>query len=217
MFWCYTFFQPTIHRLDFRIFEQTKKREDQMEQITPVNTPNWWKIIAVIALVSGLGCAVIAVLSTSTLQNSQQKVTELTNEAMKNEHVITVMSIEQDRLIAIHQVLADPSTKLVHLFNSDEATKNTLRLFWSIDGKKAVMVADQLKPNSTNLQFQLWANSKGKFINLGVFDFDELDRMTEPFEVNAQQIDFFLLTHEQKGGNVTPTLEQLVAKGIIEN
>jgi anti-sigma-K factor RskA len=86
---------------------------------------------------------------------------------------------------------------------------------WSPGDKKAVMVAEEITPAPANMQYQLWAIANGTPKSLGVFTYDELDNMTEPFSVYDEKIDAFAITLEKMGGNPTPTMEMMVVMGEL--
>lgn len=185
-------------------------------EITQKNTaPNWWKMIGWMAIVVAVGSLLIAVITSRGLQENKQQMEALSAQNLKNEHIITVMSIEQDRLIAIQGVLQAKGVQQVVMLGTSLDPTSSVRLMWSPENKSAVMLADHIAVPAPNSQYQLWAMTSGKPINLGVFDYDELDRMTEPFEVNANHVDAFIMTIEQKGGRPNPTLEKTIVKGQV--
>jgi hypothetical protein len=185
-------------------------------EITQKNTaPNWWKMIGWMAIVVAVGSLLIAVITSRALQENKQQMEALSAQNLKNEHIITVMSIEQDRLIAIQGVLQAKGVQQVVMLGTSLDPTSSVRLMWSPENKSAVMLADHIAVPAPNSQYQLWAMTSGKPINLGVFDYDELDRMTEPFEVNANHVDAFIMTIEQKGGRPNPTLEKTIVKGQV--
>jgi hypothetical protein len=185
-------------------------------EITQKNTaPNWWKMIGWMAIVVAVGSLLIAVITSRGLQENKQKMEALSAQNLKNEHIITVMSIEQDRLIAIQGVLQAKGVQQVVMQGTSLDPTSSVRLMWLPENKSAVMLADHIAVPAPNSQYQLWAMTSGKPINLGVFDYDELDRMTEPFEVNANHVDAFIMTIEQKGGRPNPTLEKTIVKGQV--
>jgi anti-sigma-K factor RskA len=95
--------------------------------------------------------------------------------------------------------------------------ESSVSVLWSEDGKKAVMVAEAITEPPTDMQYQLWAIADGKPVSLGLFDYDEVMKMTEPFDVGVDNVSAFAITIEKRGGVASPTMENMVVMGPVAN
>lgn len=174
-----------------------------------------WKWAAAASIVLVLGVSALWVLSMSEAKDLRLEMADLKNEQQQNEQVLMAMQVEQERLQSVQEVLTLADVKTVVMNGVSKDPKAEVRVMWSPGDKKAVMVAEKISPAPANMQYQLWAIANGTPKSLGVFTYDELDNMTEPFDVNEQVVDAFAITLEKMGGSPTPTLEMMVVMGAL--
>ncbi|MNE48725.1 Anti-sigma-K factor rskA [compost metagenome] len=136
-------------------------------------------------------------------------------DRLKNDQVLQAMILEKDHLQQVQEVLANQSTRTVMMTGTAMEPNATVKVMWSTDMKKAVMHAEKITPPPANMQYQLWVIADGKPVSVGLFNYDEVEQMTEPFDVNAQNITAFAITLEKMGGSPTPTMEKMVVMGPI--
>lgn len=191
------------------------KQEAKIIQMPVAETANPWKwsVAASLVLLLGVG----ALWINTRLDNStiKQQLAQLNKEKQQDDQVLTAMLVEQERLQDIQKVLTEPSTKTIVLNGTPMEPSAEVHVMWSASNNKAVMVAEKIAPPPPNMQYQLWVIAGGVPKSVGVFTYDELDKMTEPFDVMTADISAFAITLEKMGGSPTPTLEKMVVIGEL--
>lgn len=175
--------------------------------------PNPWKWIAAASVVMLIGVSALWINATGTSEELQERIARMKNEEVRNEQVMTAMKLDHDRMVSIQNVLTDNSMKKVMMTGTPKDPQSAVSVMWSSDGKKAIMKASSITAPPKDMQYQLWAIADGKPMSLGLFDYDELMNMTEPFDVAMNNIAAFAITLEKRGGSASPTLENMVVMG----
>ncbi|MNJ89087.1 Anti-sigma-K factor rskA [compost metagenome] len=199
---------------------QDKPETKQEAKIVSLNTvpeiqgvSPMWKMLAAASLILTLGVGALWVLSSREVKKMDSQLAFMENENRKNEQVLQAMVIEKDHLQSVQDVLAHQSTQMVMMTGTAKEPDATVKVMWSTDMKKAVMHADKIAPPPSDMQYQLWVIADGKPVSVGLFNYDEVEQMTEPFDVNAKNITAFAITLEKRGGSPTPTMENMVVMG----
>lgn len=177
--------------------------------------PNPWKYIAAACIILCIGLTAMLFLNKRKLDKSEALLVGKNQELTKMGQIMDVMSLEQSHLQEVQKVLADENTRTILLMGTSVEPDAKVKIMWSNGMKKAVMHADKLTPPPVNMQYQLWAIVDGKYLSVGLFTFDEVEQMTDPFEIGVNNISAFAITLEKMGGNPTPTMEKMVVKGTI--
>lgn len=176
---------------------------------------NPWKWLAAASVVLLLGVGFLWMNATNQSNDLSQQMASLKQAQTKNNQVMTAMSAEQQRLTEIQSVLTESSMKKIVMAGTPKDPNSSVSVMWSNNGKKAVMMAQSITAPPTDMQYQLWAIADGKPVSLGVFDYDEVMKMTEPFEVGIDNISAFAITLEKRGGSPAPTMENMVVIGTV--
>ncbi|MNU97479.1 Anti-sigma-K factor rskA [compost metagenome] len=194
----------------------------QQAKIVPMNTAPeikgvspMWKMIAAASLILTLGIGALWFVSNREAKRLDSVLASLEKDRLKNDQVLQAMTLEKDHLQQVQEVLANQSTRTVMMMGTAMEPNATVKVMWSADMKKAVMHAEKITPPPANMQYQLWVIADGKPVSVGLFNYDEVEQMTEPFDVNAQNITAFAITLEKMGGSPTPTMEKMVVMGPI--
>jgi anti-sigma-K factor RskA len=85
-------------------------------------------------------------------------------------------------------------------------------LFWEKSTKDVYILTNKLPPPSPGKQYQLWALVDGKPVDAGMLD---LNCQGACKMKNIQKAQAFAITLEKKGGNPTPTMEQMFVMGKV--
>lgn len=144
----------------------------------------------------------IAVLETSN-QKFSSRVNYINNELINTKQTLDVYQHAKDyRMVELKGVSKAPAAKLVVAFN---AAKETVM----ID-----LASMEMPENDEQHQYQLWALVDGKPVDLGVFDkkSDSTGMIKMKPIKNAQA---FAVTLEPRGGNASPTMDQMIVMGSI--
>ena len=181
---------------------------------TDKNSSPWkWAVAASLVLTLGLGT--LWVLSMSDAKQMRAELAALEQKKQQDDQIMMAMQVEQERMQDIQKVLTLGDLKTVVMNGMTKDPKAEVHVMWSPGDKKAVMVAEEITPAPANMQYQLWAIVDGTPKSMGVFTYDDLDNMTEPFAVYDQEIEAFAITLEKMGGNPTPTMEMMVVMGEL--
>lgn len=176
-----------------------------------------WKMMAAASLILTIGIGALWFLSNREVKRMDNIMASMEKDQLKNDQILQAMTIEKDHLQTVQEVLAEESMRTVKMTGTAMEPEATVKVMWSKDMKKAVMHADKITPPPANMQYQLWVIADGKPVSVGLFNYDEVEQMTEPFDVNAQNITAFAITLEKMGGSPTPTMEKMVVMGPINS
>lgn len=176
-----------------------------------------WKMMAAASLILTIGVCALWFLSNREVKRLDNIMASMEKEQLKNEQILQAMTVEKDHLQTVQEVLAAESMRTVKMTGTAKEPEATVKVMWSKDMKKAVMHAEKITPPPANMQYQLWVIADGKPVSVGLFNYDEVEQMTEPFDVNAQNITAFAITLEKMGGSPTPTMENMVVMGPINS
>lgn len=197
--------------------EEQQPKIISFEPVSQTTAPagNPWKWMAAACAIMTLGAGLLWYTSTQENRSMGTRIAQLEKENTKSQEVYNAMVLQQERTEAIQKVLTDESTQNVKMGGMPKDPKADVKIMWSGEAQKAVMVAQTITPPPTDMQYQLWAIADGKPVSIGLFDYDELMSMTEPFDVYAKNISAFAITLEKRGGNPVPTMENMVVMGAI--
>jgi hypothetical protein len=182
-------------------------------EITGVNP--MWKMMAAASLILTLGIGSLWFISNREVKRLDSSLASMDKKHLEDSQVLQAMVLEKDHLQTVQEVLAEQSTRTVMMKGTTMEPEASVKVMWSADMKKAVMHAEKITPPPAHMQYQLWVIADGKPVSVGVFNYDEVEQMTEPFDVNAQNITAFAITLEKMGGSPTPTMEKMVVMGPI--
>lgn len=174
-----------------------------------------WKMMAAASVILTIGVSVLWFISNGEVKRMDSAMASMKKEREKNEQILQAMTLEKDHLQTVQEVLAAESLRTVKMTGTAMEPEAAVKVMWSQDMKKAVMHAEKITPPPANMQYQLWVIADGKPVSVGLFNYDEVEQMTEPFDVNAQNITAFAITLEKMGGSPTPTMEKMVVMGPI--
>jgi len=174
-----------------------------------------WKMMAAASLILTIGLGSLWFISNREVKRLDSSLASMEKKHLEDSQVLQAMVMEKDHLQTVQEVLTEKSMKTVMLKGTAMEPEAAVKVMWSTDMKKAVMHAEKITPPPANMQYQLWVIADGKPVSVGVFTYDEVEQMTEPFDVNAQNITAFAITLEKMGGSPTPTMEKMVVMGSI--
>ncbi|WP_300664253.1 anti-sigma factor [Fluviicola sp.] len=205
--------------------ESSPNQETKQEaKIIPMNTTPevkgvspMWKMMAAASLILTLGIGALWFISNREAKRLDSALASLEKDRLKNDQVLQAMILEKDHLKEVQEVLTGKNLQTVMMNGTAMEPTASVKVMWSSDMKKAVMHAEKITPPPANMQYQLWVIADGKPVSVGLFNYDEVEQMTEPFDVNAQNITAFAITLEKMGGSPTPTMEKMVVMGPINS
>lgn len=174
-----------------------------------------WKVMAAASLILTLGIGALWFVSNSEVKRMDSALASMEKDQLENEQVLQAAILEKEHLREVQKVLTEQSVRTVMMNGTTMEPTASVKVMWSQDMKKAVMHAEKITPPPANMQYQLWVIADGKPVSVGLFNYDEVEQMTDPFDVNAKNITAFAITLEKMGGSPTPTMEKMVVMGPI--
>jgi hypothetical protein len=195
--------------------QQQETKIVQMQAQASAANPWKWIAAASVVMIVGIGALWYATNLKATEMSAQ--IAEMRQDQNENEQIMSAMKVEQKRLTDIQSVISEPSLQKVGMNGTPKDPESFVSVLWCADGNKAVMVAETITEPPTDMQYQLWAIADGKPVSLGVFDYDEIMKMTEPFDVGVDNVSAFAITIEKRGGVASPTMENMVVMGPVSN
>jgi len=198
---------------------ESSKKEAKIISMKPtpeiVGVSPMWKMMAAASLILTFGIGSLWFISNKEVKRLDSSLASMEKKHLEDSQVLQAMVLEKDHLQTVQEVLAEQSTRTVMMKGTTMEPEASVKVMWSTGMKKAVMHAEKITPPPANMQYQLWVIADGKPVSVGVFNYDEVEQMTEPFDVNAQNITAFAITLEKMGGSPTPTMENMVVMGPI--
>jgi len=189
----------------------------QMAGTSATSEVNPWKWVAAASVVLFIGAASLWITTNNQSNALSDQLAAARKEQIENAEVLTAMKIEQERTNSIQAVLTEKSTKNIKMAGMPKDPTASVKIMWSDNENKAVMLAENITAPPTDMQYQLWAIADGKPVSLGIFDYDEVTNMTDPFEVSMNNISAFAITMEKRGGSPVPTMENMIVMGAVNS
>lgn len=116
--------------------------------------------------------------------------------------------------LADYNILKDPGITPVAMYGVGYHTICRCTMFWDKNTGKIYIMIHHLPQSSTSRDYQLWANVNGKQINIGIIKDEIRGRFIEMQGVPADAVSF-IVTLENAGGAVIPTIEETYLSGKI--
>lgn len=155
----------------------------------------------------------LAVNYKNQLNNTNQKLAELTNQNILFSENINRANFKMDDMQKQMAVLKNPEFKSVKLSATEKFPSSELMVYWNPKSKETFISINSLPTLPEGMQFQLWALVDGKPIDAGVFLNNTNQSMIAVKETADAQM--FAVTIEKMGGSQVPTIEQMVVAGKI--
>jgi len=214
---------PPAPELKSRILSEIEKTpqdkpapsETKVIPLTQPSSSNPWKWAAAASIVLLLGVGTLWVINFNEVSRLKNELRTAKETMKSNEQEINILTVEQQKAVELRKVLAQLDTKNITMNGMPMEPTANVHIMWNEESKMAVMKSVSINEIPTEMQLQLWAIADGKPVSLGVFDVAELEQMTDPFEVSADNISAFAITIEKRGGSQTPTMEKMVVMGAV--
>ena len=120
----------------------------------------------------------------------------------------------QTKLLDLYQsmqLMSDPVYIKVAMPGIKGKENNLATVFWNTKSKDVYVLANKLPQAAPDKQYQLWAIVDGKPVDAGLIGLcNGLCKMK-----NIPKASTFAITLENKGGNPTPTLDQMYVAGKV--
>lgn len=152
--------------------------------------------------------------SSLALQDEMQNIIVQQENRVDNlESDLQGLELSKEEMQRSLAVLSDPNLQKVALNSVKEELSAAATIYWNPEEKKTYFLRNELPPEPSDAQYQLWAIVRGKPVSIGLLALNE--------ETNLQlmegidKADAFAITLEPLGGSENPTLEQMVVLGKV--
>ncbi len=172
----------------------------------------WMRFAAAASIVLLLGSVVLNVIYFNNWKTSQQQVAQLEGEKGNILAEADVQKATLNKYSGELQILKSPSLKVVALNSVKEGVNARVTVYWDTEGEDIFVNINNLPDAPSDKQYQLWALVDGKPVDAGVMELTlgNLQKLKSIDKVQA-----FAITLENKGGAVSPTLEQMIVLGTV--
>ena len=188
-----------------------EERSFNMPQISVVKM---WQYGAVAAIVLLIGSSIMNFVFMGRFDEYKQKYDKLSEEhealaAEKSAYATKLQDAEKEM-----NMLKDPAFKWVKMQGVNKHTGIVATICWNPETKDTYILAQQLPEPPEDKQYQLWAIVNGHPVDAGVFELGNMAKVLQKVKsVTSAQV--FAVTLEKKGGNPTPSLDQMLVAGKV--
>ena len=195
---------------DDRTFKSARTATDEENNVIPIlraRSNNIFKY----AFAACFALLIISIAGLFSVYNKLQESNNLVASLQsQNQHFTNQVNLMDREL----RVFRDPSFKMLKLQGTSKSPSSALMVAWSPARKKVMidMANASMPANDKDHQYQLWAMVGGKPVDLGVFDADTTSKGMKEMKSIASA-DAFAVTLEQRGGSLTPTMDQMMMIG----
>ena len=195
---------------DDRTFKSARTATDEENNVIPIlraRSNNIFKY----AFAACFALLIISIAGLFSVYNKLQESNNLVASLQsQNQHFTNQVNL-MDRELGVFR---DPSFKMLKLQGTSKSPSSALMVAWSPARKKVMidMANASMPANDKDHQYQLWAMVGGKPVDLGVFDADTTSKGMKEMKSIASA-DAFAVTLEQRGGSLTPTMDQMMMIG----
>lgn len=151
--------------------------------------------------------------SLSLQEDMKAIIVEQSDELDVIEGNLQNLQLDQSQMEQKLAVLSDPNMQKVALNSVDESKTAAATIYWNPEEKKTYFYRNNLPPEPTEAQYQLWAIVRGKPVSIGLLALNDLAGLQSVEGV--ERAEAFAITLEPLGGSESPTLEQMVVLGKV--
>lgn len=160
-----------------------------------------------------IAAAVILLIGSAYLLNRFQAQNERIKTA--NQALLAKVNAKDSLLREIvgeDQLMKGSNMKIVKMEGTSTAPQASASIYWDSTSESVYLVVKNMPKLPDGKQYQLWASVDNKPRNLGVFNATD-DKVVILKMKNIRKADAFAITIENKGGNITPSLDKTQATG----
>ncbi len=134
---------------------------------------------------------------------------------LKNNTLIAENQNTQAKALDLYnsmQIMSDPTMIKVSMAGTPGRESNLATVFWDSKSKDVYLLPNKLPQAAEGKQYQLWAIVDGKPVDAGVMD--ACTGLCKMKNISGTAV-AFAITLEKKGGNPTPTMDQMYVLGKV--
>lgn len=188
----------------------TSKQEAKVIELTQQKSVIFYKY-------AFAACLTLLLLSIATLFAIYNKLETVNSQLVTMELQTQKFSNRVNLMDHQLNIFRDPSFKIIKLDGTPKAPKSALAVAWSPSKQQVMIDLSRMKlpANDDQHSYQLWALVDGKPVDLGVFNAtNDSTGMIQMKSIDRAQA--FAVTLEPRGGQPTPTMDNLMLVGKTE-
>ncbi|NCD68790.1 anti-sigma factor [Mucilaginibacter agri] len=193
-----------------RTTHATEKQEAKVIELAQQKSINFYKY-------AFAACLALLILSVATLFAIYNKLENVNSQLVTMELQTQKFSNRVNLMDHQLHIFRDPSFKIIKLDGTPKSPKSALAVAWSPSKQQVMIDLSRMKlpANDDQHSYQLWALVDGKPIDLGVFNAtNDSTGMIQMKSIDRAQA--FAVTLEPRGGQPTPTMDNLMLVGKTE-
>lgn len=203
-----------LNRIQSIVQEQPSSTDlNQAQKAEQVSKSNRWPLkylIAAVLLLAVFGAIIYQVVNDKNAIQEQNIALRENQETQNIQIESLTLDLEQAR--EYNAIISNPATQIVALAGTPKSPNSVGQVYWSPNTDKSLMKIGELPAPQADKQYQLWAIIDGAPTDMGVLtDVDDLVEIN--YEFPAEGVEAFAITLEVKGGNPTPTLDEMYVFG----
>nr|WP_256449965.1 anti-sigma factor [Chitinophaga sp. GbtcB8] len=168
-------------------------------------------VLAVVLLIISLVMNVRYADRHKTLKQQHEELISTHNQAITDHQSLQSKLQHTERELLL---LKDPAFKWTRLSGNSKHAGQFASIGWNPQSKEVYLLAQSLPEPAADQQYQLWAMVNGKPVDAGVFEMGPQHTTLQKMkDLAAAQV--FFITLEKKGGNASPTPDQLFVSGKV--
>lgn len=180
-----------------------------------INPAHGWLYATALAILLLIISLIFNVYYAKQYKAYLQKYAELSSSQTALAEQTKAYAARQEIIEQELALLKDPSLKWTRLSGNGKHAGQMAAIAWNPQSKDAYLLALSLPEPGPDQQYQLWAVVNNKPVDAGVFVVGLQRSLQKMKPVNAVQV--FIITLEKKGGNTTPSLDQIFLAGKAVN
>lgn len=195
------------------VLKIVKEENDIAPKVIKMPMRMKFAVAASLLVVVGIGSLYLSNLNSMNKLEGQVAtlMTEKSELAVKIEKVKSSLAENA----SLNNFVLNENTNELVLAGTELSPQSKVRLYWNNEESKAMLISDYLPTPESGKQYQLWAISDGKPVDLGMLD--KQNPNSKELKTTPKSVQAFAITLEKDGGNPTPTMDQMYVVGTTNS
>lgn len=190
-------------------------REEKVEAPKIIRMPARMKLAVAASLLVVVGIGALYLSNLNSMNKLEGQVATLNTEKSELASKFEEVKASLAENSSLNNFVLNESTSEIVLAGTDLSPQSKVRVYWNNKESKAVLISDYLPTPENGKQYQLWAISDGKPIDLGMLD--KQNPNSKDLKITPKSVQAFAITLEKDGGNPTPTMDQMYVVGVTNS
>ncbi len=199
---------------ELRAAEMPAPSANGARERTPMPPQRIWQFAFLLVMVALIISVVMNFNNAGSYKEYQQKYEDEKASHQQLQLEYNAANAALDDAITERDLLKNPAVKWSRLIGNGKHAGQLVTIGWNPQSKDLYVLAQSLPEPAADQQYQLWAVVNGKPSDAGVFAMGEQHTSLQKMkQVAAAQV--FIITLEKKGGNPSPSLDQIFVAGKV--